>query len=345
MRNEALHIALRDFALEAAALLTADLDSGAELQFDLEDEGSRRGPALYRYRPLIEVFIGERWPRLRGLPSFDPAALALGAGAGRLMRAHGLRGEDAGQALRAMLERLYEDSTSFRFPEERFKRVIAEVEQTLDQGTAQAMIVAALPGLALEADRIELGDGLSIEHGADVGAPPEAAWAEDGETPRAVVVLRFELDDDDELPVAEARRRFRALVEGLRLYSAGAVTLPGVGFAREAEGRWQPLELEGAASRCCWPRTRRPPSWPASWRLSRAPPGAPGWPGRSVASTWAARVRSRPRRSRITCWRCGRYSTWTATACRCGLPPCAPRTSSAAGCSGAWSARSPWSVR
>ena len=248
MRNEALHIALRDFALEAAALLTADLDSGAELQFDLEDEGSRRGPALYRYRPLIEVFIGERWPRLRGLPSFDPAALALGAGAGRLMRAHGLRGEDAGQALRAMLERLYEDSTSFRFPEERFKRVIAEVEQTLDQGTAQAMIVAALPGLALEADRIELGDGLSIEHGADVGAPPEAAWAEDGETPRAVVVLRFELDDDDELPVAEARRRFRALVEGLRLYSAGAVTLPGVGFAREAEGRWQPLELEGAGA-------------------------------------------------------------------------------------------------
>ncbi len=248
MPNQALHVALRAFALEAAALLTEDLDGGAELQFDLEDEGSRRGPALYRYRPLTEVFLGERWTRLRVLPSFEPAALALGAGAARLMRAHGLRGEDAGHALRAMLERLYEDSTSFRFPEERFRRVIAEVEQTLEQGAAQALIVAALPGLALDADRIELGEGLSIEHGEDVGAPPEAAWAEDGETPRAVVVLRFELDEGDELPVAEARRRFRALVEGLRLYRAGGVTLPGVGFAREAEGRWQPLELEGAGA-------------------------------------------------------------------------------------------------
>ena len=76
------------------------------------------------------------------------------------------------------------------------------------------MIVAALPGLALDADCLELGGGLSIEHGPDVAAPPEAAWAEDGETPRAVVVLRFELDDGDELPLAEARTRFRGLVEG-----------------------------------------------------------------------------------------------------------------------------------
>ncbi len=248
MRNPALHAALRAFALEAAALLSQDLDGGAELQFDLEDEGSRRGPALYRYRPLTEVFIAERWPRLSRLPSFEPATLALGAGAARLMRSHGLRGEDAGPALQAMLERLYEDSTGFGFPEERFERVIAEVEQTLAQGSAQAMIVASLPGLALDGERIELGEGLSIEHGEDIGAPPEASWAEDGETPRAVVVLRFELEDGDELPVAQARRSFRALVEGLRLYRAGAVTLPGVGFVREAEGRWQPLELEAAGA-------------------------------------------------------------------------------------------------
>ncbi len=164
------------------------------------------------------------------------------------MRAHGLRGEDAEPALRAMLERLYEDATSFRFPEERFERVMADVEQTLEQGVAPAMIVAALPGLELAADVLELGGGLSIEQGPDVDAPPEAAWSEDGETPRAVVVLRFDLDDGDDLPVTEARDRFRGLVEGLRLYRAGAVTLPGIGFARENEGRWQPLELEGAGA-------------------------------------------------------------------------------------------------
>jgi hypothetical protein len=229
-------------------MLTEELEAGAELAFDLEDGGSRRGPSLYHYRPLTEEFIGQRWIRLRGLPSYHPAAAALGAGAARLVRAHGLPGEDAEPALRALLERLYEDATNFRFPEERFERVMSEVEQTLEQGVAPAMIVAALPGLALDADVLELGGGLSIEHGQDVGAPPEATWAEDGETPRAVVVLRFELDDGDELPLNEARDRFRGLVEGLRLYREGAVTLPGIGFAREAEGRWQPLELEGAGA-------------------------------------------------------------------------------------------------
>ena len=249
MRDQGLRDALRAFALEAAAFLTEELEkNGAELAFDLEGQSSRRGPALYRYRPLTEEFIAERWLRLRGLPTYHPAALALGTGAARLMRAHGLRGEDAEPALRAMLERLYEDATSFRFPEERFERVMADVEQTLEQGVAPAMIVAALPGLELAADVLELGGGLSIEQGPDVDAPPEAAWSEDGETPRAVVVLRFDLDDGDDLPITEARDRFRGLVEGLRLYRAGAVTLPGIGFARENEGRWQPVELEGAGA-------------------------------------------------------------------------------------------------
>ncbi len=248
MRDQGLHDALRAFALEAATMLNDELEAGAELGFDLEDESSRGGLALYRYRPLTEEFIGQRWLRLRGLSTYHPAAVALGAGASRLMRAHGLRGEDAEPALRAMLERLYEDATSFRFPEERFARVMEELEQVLGQGVAQAMIVAALPGLLLGTDRLELGDGLSIEHGQDVGAPPEATWDEDGETPRAVVVLSFELDDGDELPLVEARTRFRSLVRGLRLYRAGAVTLPGIGFARESQARWQPLELEGGGA-------------------------------------------------------------------------------------------------
>ena len=142
------------------------------------------------------------------------------------------------------------------------------------------MIVAAAAGVELEADCLELGGGLSIEHGRDVGAPPEAAWAEDGETARAVVVLRFERDDDDELPLPEARTRFRGLVEGLRLYQAGAVTLPGIGFARESEARWQPLELEGAGAARGEPlgarRSRRRGRCPASSQPSSAHHAAPG---------------------------------------------------------------------
>ena len=38
-------------------MLTEELEAGAELPFDLEDESSRRGPPLYRYSPLTEEFI------------------------------------------------------------------------------------------------------------------------------------------------------------------------------------------------------------------------------------------------------------------------------------------------
>ncbi|MEA2429177.1 MAG: hypothetical protein QOF37_2805, partial [Thermoleophilaceae bacterium] len=38
MRNRRLHDALRDFALEAAALLTHDLRHGAEIPFDVIEE-------------------------------------------------------------------------------------------------------------------------------------------------------------------------------------------------------------------------------------------------------------------------------------------------------------------
>src|SRR5947199_7227702 len=128
MRNRALHDALRDFALEAAALLTEDERKGAEVQFDVVDESAGRGPALYRYRPLTESFLRERWQRLRELPTCPAAAEALGAGAAAYLRVNGLRGEQAEPALQAMLERLYEDATSFGFPEERFERVYLEVE-------------------------------------------------------------------------------------------------------------------------------------------------------------------------------------------------------------------------
>ncbi len=67
MRNRALYDALRDFALEAAALLTEDLRAGAEVEFDVIDQAGRRGPALYHYRPRTEAFLAERWPRLREL--------------------------------------------------------------------------------------------------------------------------------------------------------------------------------------------------------------------------------------------------------------------------------------
>jgi hypothetical protein len=248
MRNRALHDALREFALESAALLTDAQRAGEELQFDVADEGSRRGPALYRYRPLTERYIAERWHRLSELPTCATAAEALGAGAAQYLRMNGLRGEQAEPALQAMLERLYEDATSFTFPEERFERVYADVESTLYRDSVAATVVAPIRGLELEQGRIELSDGLALVPGGGIDAPPEAVWADD-DGPCTLCVLERQVAPDDPLPAEEARERFPRLIEALRLYKAGGIALGPIGWRRAAEGRWMPIELEGSEGR------------------------------------------------------------------------------------------------
>src|SRR5829696_144197 len=158
MRNRTLYGALRNFALEAAALLTEDARDGAEVEFDVLDQAGRRGPALYQYKPRTEAFLAERWDRLRRLPACAAAAAELGNGSALWLRvsggAAGVSGEQAEPALRAMLERLYEDATSFGFPEERFERIYAEVEQTLYRDTAPARALAPVHGAWMHAERV-----------------------------------------------------------------------------------------------------------------------------------------------------------------------------------------------
>ena len=202
MRNRALYGALRDFALEAAALLTDDLRAGAEVEFDVIDHAGRRGPALYRYQPRTAAFLTERWPRLRALDTCSAATAELGSGAALWLRVNGgaskLSGEQAEPALQAMLERLYEDATSFGFPEERFERVYREVEATLYRDALAARVVAPLRGVAIEADRIDLGDGLSLVRGEIADAPAEAVYPENGDgEPAVVCVLERDVTAED----------------------------------------------------------------------------------------------------------------------------------------------------
>jgi hypothetical protein len=234
MRNRGLHDALREFALEAAALLTEDLQAGAELEFEISDESGRRGPALYVYRPLTERFIAERWQRLRELPSCAPAAAELGAGASGYLRVNGLDGERAEPALQAMLERLYEHATSFGFPEERFERVYGEVERTLYRDTVPTTVAAPLYGVLLEDERVDLGDGLFLARGETLDAPIEAD---------AACLLERDAPPDDERPLEEAGERFARLLTALRLLGPGGPALGGVAWRRASEGRWTPAEL------------------------------------------------------------------------------------------------------
>jgi hypothetical protein len=249
MRNRALHDALRDFTLEAAALLSSQVDGGHEVPFELvEEPGS--GPVLYRYRPLTERYIAERWSSLRALPSCERAKVALGSGAQAYLRVQGITssGADAEPALQAMLERLWDDASSFGFPEERYERVYAEVERTLYEHTLSAAVVAPLHGVELERERVELGDGLVLIAGTGAEAPPEAVWPltgdrERGALPNTLVLLERDVPSGEEPPVTEARVRFRRLLSAMRLYKPGGVSLGPLAWARADAGPWQPLPL------------------------------------------------------------------------------------------------------
>jgi hypothetical protein len=249
MRNPELHAALREFALETAALLSTELDAGEELPYDVVEEPGT-GSVLYRYLPLTAEFIATRWDVIGAMPSAKRAAEALGNGAEAYLRLRGLpAADDAEPALRAMLDRLYEDATDFQFPEERFERVYSEVERTLYEGTMRTAVVAAVPGLVLESDRVDLGGGLMLARGDRVDAPPEAVWPlgpgerERASGPNAVVALERDVEADSPLPASEARVRFRRLLTAMRLFKRGRVAIAGIGFGRADGGVWQPVPL------------------------------------------------------------------------------------------------------
>jgi hypothetical protein len=243
MRNRLLHDALRDFALESAALLTDHLRAGAEVEFDVLDEGGARRPALYRYKPRIEAFISERWSLLRELPACERAAGELGAGAALWLSVNGLRGEQAEPALQAMLVRLYEDATSFGFPEERFERVYREVETTLYRDTVHTRVVATLRGAAIESGRIDLGGGLALVRGELADAPPQAVWPEEGCEPAVLCQLESDAPAGEGISAVEANERFAGVVTALRLWAPGFVSLGTPGWQRRDEGNWQPLPV------------------------------------------------------------------------------------------------------
>lgn len=246
MRNRELHDTLRDFALEAAALLEEELRAGAEIEFEVNEQPAGSKTVLYRYTPLTWKFIDARWEALRALPTCDAAARALGNGAALYLRLQGVPGVDAEPALRELMNRLYADATSFEFPEERFEKVYAEVERTLYEDSVAATVIAPVPGLELEHGRVDLGDGMSLVGGEAIDAPPEAVWSDPRERsgePYVLVVIERDIRTDIPLPVTEARIRFRRLLTALRLFKAGAVALGPLAWSRADQGAWQPAQL------------------------------------------------------------------------------------------------------
>lgn len=262
MRNRALHDQLHSFTESAANLLSAALGAGAEIPFEVaESPGSRS--VLYRYRPLSEQFVRERFREIRTMAGFGQTADALAriegvSGYLRVMGASHVPASErdrAEAAIERFLGRVWEDSSSFELEEGRFERAYRELESVVYEDIAVNTVVASLVGVSIAGERWDLGSGVALVRGDLADAPPEAVWGSgrEGEEPHTLVLLSVESRPSEPPPLTEARVAFRRLVTALRLLKSGAAALGSTAWWRTDDGPWQTTEL-GSAGRVRGPR-------------------------------------------------------------------------------------------
>jgi hypothetical protein len=261
VRNSTLHAILETFTADAALQLSAATAGGEEVPFEVvESDSGRRGRVpLYCYRPLTGEFISARLGRLSALPSYAPAARALGEAEGveRYLR---VRGEqrvpaDARQrgdaALRCLLARVFEERTGFTLDPARFAAAYAELEHALYEGRGVSVVIAPLLGIALDPATAELplGEGLSLVAGrAFEDAPAEAIYGSaadgaPGEEANVLVVLTVAHERGACAPLPQARLRFRRVLTALRLFERGGYALGPLAWTRLDAGAWRPVPL------------------------------------------------------------------------------------------------------
>jgi hypothetical protein len=255
MRSLQLQAALGDYLELAAAHLHAEVASGAEVPFELEQHSRRRrsnGPSLYCYRPLTEQFIGERMPALERLPGYAEAAELLAAfdGLGRYLAASGRelrRGTpraEAGAAISALLCDVFAEQSDFELIPARLTAALERLESAALSSTSEVTLVATLQGLTISSPELALTKGLTIaQPHALAGLPPDAAGAADAGTGGHLVVVLAAEDDEPREALARGREILRDLLRALRLFGDGRVTLGVLAWARIGEGPWNPFAL------------------------------------------------------------------------------------------------------
>jgi hypothetical protein len=257
VRNRVLHDRLHQFAEDAGGILSAALEAGAEIPFEVaESPGSRS--VLYRYRPLSEQFVRERFTELKTSPAFAQTAEGLSriegvSGYLRVMGASYVPASErdrAEAAIERFLARLWGDSSSFELEGDRFERTYRELESIVYEDTAVNTVIAPVIGVGMAGDRWELGSGVAIARGDLVDAPPEAVWGSGrkGEDPHTLVILTVESRPSEPPPLTEARVAFNKVTTALRLLKSGAAVLGSTAWWRTDDGPWQTTPL-GSAGR------------------------------------------------------------------------------------------------
>ncbi len=260
MHSVQLHSALSEFVEAAASHLRADVDAGAEVKFELEQQSTRtgsRGPALYCYRALTGEFIAQRQAALERLPSYGEAARLLDGFDG-LDRYLASVGADAARtdartrvraSIGALLGDVFEEQTNFELRPERLSAALERLEQSTLAGGGATTLLATLHGLTISSAELQLTKSLMIAQPEILEGLPDGALAarEAGGSDHLIVALDAGEGDPREA-VARGREILKVLLRALRLFGDGRVTLGALAWARVGTGKWNALVL-GAGGR------------------------------------------------------------------------------------------------
>jgi hypothetical protein len=253
MHNRALHETLATFVEEAAWQLAAEVADGAEIPFELIEEGRASAP-LYCYRPLTGDFIGARAGMLGRLPS-HPAAVAGLASLPALeayleargeLAPRGDRRQVAEAALSAFLAALWEHATDFVFEPGRFDAAYAELEAVAYDGCSLTLVLVPVEGLVIDSDEVPLGEGLALARASTLAEAP-AELRGDGFA--SVAVLALESGPGEPAGLEAAGRRLRRLQSALRLWDDAEPAVGPMAWARTDGGPWMHVPLSGGVRR------------------------------------------------------------------------------------------------
>ena len=234
MRNRGLHDSLQAFAERVGEHLSAAVEAGAEIPFEVAENPGVHS-VLYSYKPLSGQFVRQRFVELRALDGFESAVAALMRvdGISAYLRAMGASYTPAGErdraqeVLKEFLARVWDEASTFDNEPQRFDGAYSRFESIVYEDTAVNTVLAPLLGVRLATDRWDVGSGMAIVRGDLIEAPAEAVWGagrDDGE-PNALVVLTVESNPTDPPPLTAARLDFRKLLTALRLFKAGPANL------------------------------------------------------------------------------------------------------------------------
>jgi len=244
VRSPHLYRSLRLFTLGSFALLSREVDAGAEIPFSFEEHDGGNRP-LYNYRPLVGNYVDTRASRIAALPDALVALeeLQREPAAAIYARAHaGGDGSDNGALVRTVLLPLLTDVAErcggFDWDDAVFDHVYAELERSLFGSRRAYAAVAPLVGLGA-GSQIDLGRGVRVR----VAAAGElaASWPDAvrllppafGREPDRVCVLELErpLEKAETAP-PDAPAELADAVTALRLATAAPVAAGPILFER-----------------------------------------------------------------------------------------------------------------